>query len=1135
MTGRGAFLAIVLSIVSDVPSSLSAQDCGSRLVPAREPIPLGRAGPQGIAYDPSDGSFWVTLGLSLDLLHLSPDLEEVEVVPSELPAVEGLLFDGLTGITYDPGTDALLVVRPMSREIWVVDREGHPTGRVIALDLPAPPTIDGSPFPKGLTIGPHGSIWLVEAIMTAVYELRDDGTILSSFCHPNDRDGCPGEGVASQSSDIEAHVAEDGAFFLDITGGQRRRDRILRVEPDGSRTGLSYDLDRVGGRPAGFLRTIWIDPQTGEPVDVLLVVVESSAELHVLEIREPRILPPLDLTCDVRQAALVSVELRWQRSQRYDATEILRDGELIASMSGSAQTFTDFGPPEGLLAYEVRAVAGDCSESLRCEVLVGPGSVRASALIEGGFAVDLAEDTDGFLWLALADNRIQVWSRELELVDELPGPFTAEGDLLSGIAYNELTDSFYVYNTATHEVAEVDIVGEWTGVRFPSGVDGNGQRREARVSAMLFDPAGNGDEGSFWYLDVATQELQERTREGLLLRRCVHPDRRGETVPRGSGIGVYMWGMTRVPGRGFDVLEVTGGRIRDGRSTRILELRTRSCEPTGAEISLGGLAAIATPYSVALLRTRLEEEAIFAIISRRTDSWIVELDASDPVVPHVADISCVQETETRDVRLTFQAPDGVDGLEVRRDGELIATLASGSTEHVDESAPEGTHEYTLVAIRDERASDERGCALLVGAGSIVERHYSWPVALVQDLDHDAVGDRYLASTIAGSRSRMIQVYDSSLVHVGEIETGFRPPVQIAAQAIRRLEIGSEIYCLGWIAGAEPGQSVFPVRVLASDGSLLRTLSFVLPTPPTVFVTFPSGLTWDESIDGFWLLERNARKVYGLTPEGRVFASFDHPAPIFQDGVHNYGVAADGARGALFLSTASPGDHGITRLVEMTRHGDLTGVEIALDVRGHERVWGFDLRDDRRSFVVAGGQPSPWEVDVIRAFSDLAPPSELTCEPKAEGLELRWINARAYESISVFRGRQLAAMLDGGATVWVDVGPAWNGFYRVVATLDDRTSSGALCDGEPGGPFIRGDVEVDATINLSDAVRILGFLFLGGDLLECEDAADIDDDGDVNINDAIRLLNFLFLGGPSPANPYPAAGRDWKGDGLGCSG
>jgi hypothetical protein len=83
--------------------------------------------------------------------------------------------------------------------------------------------------------------------------------------------------------------------------------------------------------------------------------------------------------------------------------------------------------------------------------------------------------------------------------------------------------------------------------------------------------------------------------------------------------------------------------------------------------------------------------------------------------------------------------------------------------------------------------------------------------------------------------------------------------------------------------------------------------------------------------------------------------------------------------------------------------------------------------------------------------------------------------------------------------------------------------------KPKGPlFVRGDADRNGTIELTDAVRILNFLFLGIGSLLCEDAADVDDNGRHELTDAVRDLNYLFLGTgmipeptPSTANYVPA--------------
>ena len=83
-------------------------------------------------------------------------------------------------------------------------------------------------------------------------------------------------------------------------------------------------------------------------------------------------------------------------------------------------------------------------------------------------------------------------------------------------------------------------------------------------------------------------------------------------------------------------------------------------------------------------------------------------------------------------------------------------------------------------------------------------------------------------------------------------------------------------------------------------------------------------------------------------------------------------------------------------------------------------------------------------------------------------------------------------------------------------------------------FVRGRVNDDATVDISDAVAALDHLFLGGEGPACLDAADIDDDGARDISDPIYLLAYLFGGGPAPEAPYPEAGEDPTPDSTVCS-
>jgi hypothetical protein len=84
-----------------------------------------------------------------------------------------------------------------------------------------------------------------------------------------------------------------------------------------------------------------------------------------------------------------------------------------------------------------------------------------------------------------------------------------------------------------------------------------------------------------------------------------------------------------------------------------------------------------------------------------------------------------------------------------------------------------------------------------------------------------------------------------------------------------------------------------------------------------------------------------------------------------------------------------------------------------------------------------------------------------------------------------------------------------------------------------GHFVRGDANNDGDHNISDPIKILGYLF-SSDTIACLDAADSNDDGELNIADPIFLLGYLFSGGENPPPPFPTAGADPTPDGLDCN-
>ncbi len=86
---------------------------------------------------------------------------------------------------------------------------------------------------------------------------------------------------------------------------------------------------------------------------------------------------------------------------------------------------------------------------------------------------------------------------------------------------------------------------------------------------------------------------------------------------------------------------------------------------------------------------------------------------------------------------------------------------------------------------------------------------------------------------------------------------------------------------------------------------------------------------------------------------------------------------------------------------------------------------------------------------------------------------------------------------------------------------------------PGPRLVRGDVDFDGALSITDGIGILLHLFQGL-RIDCPEAARIEAAGGfLSITDAVYLLNYLFLGGPPPRAPFPECAPALGGDDAWC--
>ncbi|HEQ99713.1 MAG TPA: hypothetical protein ENO22_10280 [candidate division Zixibacteria bacterium] len=67
------------------------------------------------------------------------------------------------------------------------------------------------------------------------------------------------------------------------------------------------------------------------------------------------------------------------------------------------------------------------------------------------------------------------------------------------------------------------------------------------------------------------------------------------------------------------------------------------------------------------------------------------------------------------------------------------------------------------------------------------------------------------------------------------------------------------------------------------------------------------------------------------------------------------------------------------------------------------------------------------------------------------------------------------------------------------------------------PYICGDADGSETVNVSDAVTVINYVFVSGTAPDPMEAADTNCDGAVNVSDAVNIINYVFVGGNAPCD------------------
>ncbi|MBI4601715.1 MAG: hypothetical protein HY721_07125 [Planctomycetes bacterium] len=238
-------------------------------------------------------------------------------------------------------------------------------------------------------------------------------------------------------------------------------------------------------------------------------------------------------------------------------------------------------------------------------------------------------------------------------------------------------------------------------------------------------------------------------------------------------------------------------------------------------------------------------------------------------------------------------------------------------------------------------------------------------------------------------------------------------------------------------------------------------------------------------------------------------------------------------------TATVGDTNVAVPVRLNNDQTLYGFSLSMSTDAAKlKITGLDLvgttiSDAGWSFgqILDGGSRISWGVVL-----DITDPFDLAKVVPA-GQNLHIANLR----VDVTAAAATSATVGFQDVPGTPPGPSAKnllvGDQGTSITVTTQNGTITIEEPPPGG-FRRGDADNNANLELTDAIRILGYLFLGSLPPTCLEAADSDDNGSVELTDAIRILNYLFTGGAAPAPPGPPpneCGPDPPGSAkfLGC--
>ncbi|RTZ89418.1 MAG: hypothetical protein DSY92_08920, partial [Planctomycetota bacterium] len=402
---------------------------------------------------------------------------------------------------------------------------------------------------------------------------------------------------------------------------------------------------------------------------------------------------PTGLAC---QGQGFDVALSWTNGESYESVEVLRGGQVVATVAGTTTSHVDPAPGGGVHQYFVQGIVGGCNSSpASCGVIIDPLPVTALSCARVGDNVNLAW-TNSELYDSISLLRAGV------LIQTLAGTATSTSDV-PGAG----TQSYVVRAT----ISSVDSGDVACSASVPP----------TAPSAFSCDAA-SGIATLQWTNGDAYNQLTV-TRDGV---QVVLLAGNATSFTDNPGSGQFLYGISGSLG-GVSSSETTCNATSVPEPVTALDCSQSSgivsifwsegAGIDGVEIERDGVL-VAT---VAPLTGFFQESGVTPgtrMYSLRTTSGALSspVNSCQVILPpgSVTALTCVSN-QPLTAQLDWTSPAGATSITILRDGVLLDTLDAATTSYLDAAAPAGIPIYTLSGAVDGVSGPTASCGVSVEA------------------------------------------------------------------------------------------------------------------------------------------------------------------------------------------------------------------------------------------------------------------------------------------------------------------------------------------------------------------------------------------------------------------------------------